>query len=32
MYFISPELEQNYDEFQGIWEKLRRSEKASDST
>jgi DNA-binding transcriptional ArsR family regulator len=32
MYFISPELEQNYDEFQGIWEKIRRSEKASNST
>jgi len=22
MYFVSPELEQNYDEFTKIWEKL----------
>jgi len=22
MYFVSPELEQNYDEFAKIWEKL----------
>lgn len=22
MYFMSPELEQNYDEFQKIWEKI----------
>jgi DNA-binding transcriptional ArsR family regulator len=26
MYFLSPELEQNYDEFIRIWEKLGQNE------
>jgi DNA-binding transcriptional ArsR family regulator len=25
MYFVSPELEQNYDEFLRIWEKIGRT-------
>ena len=24
MYFVSPELEQNYDEFLGIWAKIKQ--------
>jgi DNA-binding transcriptional ArsR family regulator len=26
MYFVSPELEQNYDEFTTIWAKINRQE------
>jgi DNA-binding transcriptional ArsR family regulator len=29
MYFIAPELEQNYDEFIRIWEKMRQQYKPS---
>ena len=29
MYFVSPELEQNYDEFVKIWEKIRQEYRQS---
>ena len=32
MYFVSPELEQNYDEFIKIWEKIRQQYSPSTSS
>jgi len=31
MYFLSPELEQNYDEFMKIWERIRQQYRQSTS-
>jgi DNA-binding transcriptional ArsR family regulator len=32
MYFVSPELEQNYDEFTTIWAKINRQKGLSNPT